>query len=182
MLLKKYFISTLSLLTCLSFFIPDKAYAANGVTGSVESIFFPIGKTDNNDTRGITLMYGIKGFSELHENIRILYGVSGSYYNGFIFSVPVSIAYVPTADYKFNLRPQIFVGVEPFYSNISSFNGLRWFGHVGLGLDYTFENNWLINVTAKTYINNSFFEEKPVLNAFNTGVISISAGVGYKFE
>lgn len=182
MFIKKYFLYCALFLAFISVITDNNAYSANGVIGSVETLFIPLGKADNNDPRSLTVMYGVRGFSELHENIRLSYGVSGSYYNGFIFSFPVSVAFVPTADYKFNLRPQIFAGVEPFYSNLSNFNGLKWYGHFGLGLDYNFENNLIVNITAKTYINESFFQAQPVLNAFNTGVVSLSAGIGYKFQ
>lgn len=181
MTLKKYIVC-LILIFSLLITLNDKAYSANGVIVSVESLFIPLGKTDLNDPRSLTLMFGVRGFSELHENIRLNYGVSVSNYNGYILSLPISIAYVPTADYKFNLRPQIFAGIEPFYSNIQNFSGLKWYGNVGLALDYNFSNNLIFNVTAKTYINESFFQSKPVVEAFNTGVVSLSTGIGYKFQ
>lgn len=181
MLFKKFQIALLSILLLSGIFI-DKAYSANGVIASVDTLFLPLGKTDNNDSRTVSFLYGVRGFSEIHENIRLSYGVSGSYYNGAIFTFPVSVAYVPTADYKFNLRPQIFVGIEPIYSNIPNFTGFKFYAHAGLGLDYIIANNWILNVTAKTYINESFFQQTISSNAFNTGVVSVSAGLGYKFQ
>lgn len=158
------------------------SFSASGVIASVDSLFYPLGKTDNNDPRNVSFLYGVSGFTEIHENIRLSYGVRTSYYNGNIFTFPVSVAYVPTADYKFNLRPQIFAGIEPIYSNIPNFTGLKFYGHAGLALDYIFNNNWIINVSAKTYINESFFQTTPTANAFNSGIVSVSAGLGYKFQ
>lgn len=180
-MLKKSRIFILSFVFIFNVFI-DRSYSANGVIASVDTLFYPLGKTDNNDPRSISFLYGVSGFSEVHENIRISYGVRTSYYNGNIFTFPVSVAYVPTSDYKFNLRPQIFAGIEPIYSNIPNFTGLKFYGHAGLALDYIFNTNWIINVTAKTYLNESFFQEKPIANAFNSGIVSVSAGLGYKFQ
>jgi hypothetical protein len=167
---------------CISNILIDNSYSANGVISSVDTLFFPLGKTDNNDSRSTSLLFGLSGFSELHENIRLSYGFRTSYYNGNIFAFPISLAYVPTADYKFNLRPQIFLGIEPIYSTIPNFTGLKWYGHAGLALDYVFKDNWIINVSAKTYLNESFFKSEPKVNEFNSGVVSVSAGIGYKFQ
>lgn len=157
--------------------------AANGITTSVESVFVPLGRNGTNDTRSITLLYGIKGFSEFGENWRLSYGVSGTVLNGFLASFPVSVAFVPTGDYKTNLRPQIFAGIEPFYSNFPDFSGFKIYGHVGLGLDYMVNDNFFINVGAKAFINDSFFKDTKNIKTtdFNTGVLSVYGGVGYKF-
>jgi hypothetical protein len=161
----------------------SSAYAASGAGITAESIFVPLGKSGNNDYRSITILYGLQGFTELHENWRISYGVSGTFLNGYVYHVPLSVAFVPTADYKINLRPQIFAGVDAFYSNFNDFKGLRIFGHVGLALDYIFENHWFVNVGTKVYINDSFFKSvnEISLNGFNTGVVSVFGGAGYKF-
>ena len=162
-------------------FSHNSAYCANGVSVSVDTIFVPLGKKENNDNRQITIIYGVRGFSELHENWRISYGFSGTVLNGFLVSIPVSVAYVPAiTNYKVNLRPQVFAGVEPFYSNFPDFNGLKWYGHIGLGLDYIFDNKWFINVGSKFYINESFFQKDVINKAFNTGVVELYGGGGFK--
>ncbi|MFN8577428.1 MAG: hypothetical protein U0354_11265 [Candidatus Sericytochromatia bacterium] len=180
-MLKKIHINLLSILFISSTFI-NNAYPANGVIASIDTLFLPLGKTDKNDSRTVSLLYGISGFSELHENIRLTYGFRTSYYNGSIFTFPISLAYVPTSDYKFNLRPQLFIGVEPIYSTIPDFTGFKWYAHAGLALDYIFNDNWILNAGVKTYINESFFQAQPKVNALNTGVVSVNLGFGYKFQ
>jgi hypothetical protein len=175
--LTKKLISGLFLLVLFN----NPAQAATGAGVSVESLFIPLGRSGTADLRSITLLYGLQGFTELHENWRISYGISGTFLNGYLYHIPVSVAFVPTADYKINLRPQIFAGVDAFYSNFPDFKGLKFYGHVGLALDYIFENRWFINIGTKLYINDSFFQKEPGLYGFNTGVVSIFGGAGFKF-
>jgi len=154
--------------------------AANGVGLKTENIFVGIGKKDG-ENRSTTLLYGISGFSELTTEWRINYGISGNIVNGFIFSAPISLAYVPLAEYKFHLRPQIFAGIEPFYANLSDFQGIKLYGQLGIAIDYVFDNNWYITAGSKIYINDSFFKEKIDNDSFNTGVASIFVSSGIKY-
>jgi len=175
--MKKTFIYFFASLLIFSINIP--VFASSGIGLSSDLIFVPVGKTDTNSTRQTTFFYGVKAFTELHENWRINYGVST--YLGKYLLVPISIAFVPTDDYKFNLRPQIFVGVEPLITLAS--NQVKMNAHVGLGLDYVFNNTWYINFSSKVYINDSYFKKNPIAGFydFNTGVLALSAGFGYKF-
>lgn len=179
-LLKK--IKKLPLLSGLISLLTLPAYSANGLIATTESIFITLGDSTQTNRSPFTFVYAIKGFSELHENWRISYGISGNYLNGVLLSLPISLAYVPTSDYKENLRPQIFAGIEPFYSTISdkNFTGFKFYGNVGVSLDYIFDNKWIINAGTKFYINDSFFRQDSKEEQFNTGVLSLFGGVGIK--
>ncbi|MBC7473607.1 MAG: hypothetical protein H7263_04900 [Candidatus Sericytochromatia bacterium] len=155
--------------------------SANGVNLSVESLSVPLGKNTTNDDRQFTFLYGINGYSEISENWRLSYGISGNILNGFIAGFPISIAYVPTGDYKLNLRPQIFAGIEPFYSNFNDFQGFKLYGYAGIGLDYIINDRWVINAGTKVFINDSFFKTTIDKYGFNSGVVSLYGSLGYKF-
>jgi len=169
-------------ITLLIFLINIPAFSSSGLGIYSDMLFVPIGKKDTNDTRQFTFFYGINGFTELHENWRINYGISTSLLNGKYFLVPLSIAFTPIDDYKFHLRPQIFAGIEPLIT-FAEKNEFKINAHVGIGLDYIFDNTWYINFASKVYINDSFFKKEPKAGfyEFNTGVLALSAGVGYKF-
>ncbi|MBC7476225.1 MAG: hypothetical protein H7263_18220 [Candidatus Sericytochromatia bacterium] len=157
------------------------AESANGINLSIESLSVPLGKNTTNDNRQFTFLYGINGYSEISENWRLSYGISGNILNGFIAGFPISIAYVPTGDYKLNLRPQIFAGIEPFYSNLTDFQGFKLYGYAGIGLDYIINDRWVINAGTKVFINDSFFKTTIDKYGFNSGVVSLYGSLGYKF-
>ncbi len=158
------------------------ALAKSSISTTVGSIFVGLGKTDVNEKRYFTPIYGINAFTEIHENFRINYGVLGSYWNGYLFSLPLSISFLPSGNYGADIRPQFYVGFEPFYSNMKELNGLKFYGFAGFGVDYNIGNNYYINPSFKIYLNNSFaVKEKPVLTDLNSFSTSFSLSAGYKF-
>lgn len=152
------------------------SYSANSIGISSDIIFFPVSKNNN-----ITFLYGIKGSSDIHQNIRIDYSLYFNNLNGFISSMPITISYIPDGNYKFNIRPQIFAGINPFFSNIQDFEGLRFYGILGFGLDYVFENNHIFNISTKLYINDSFLKSEVNNYAFNTGVAALNLSYSIKY-
>lgn len=172
--MKKFLILVLTSLLYLN----PSSQAGNGVLLNVEPIFTSIPDTASQPT----FFYGLKGFTELHELFRVTYGVNTSISNGYIVNVPLSLSFVPSGDYKFNIRPQVFVGGDLFYSSLTtgSFTGLKFYGHAGLGLDYIFSNNLIINAGTKIYFNESFLQST-ITKGFNSGTISFFGGLGIKY-
>ncbi|MFN4150722.1 MAG: hypothetical protein ACK4IX_07240 [Candidatus Sericytochromatia bacterium] len=161
-----------------SLILTTSTYASNGVLTNVEPIFTPL--PDNGSQP--SFFYGLKGYSELHEYFRINYGINTLFSSGYIVNVPLSISFVPSGSYKFNLRPQVFLGGDLFYSTLNSgnFKGLKFYGHAGLGLDYIFDNSLIVNVGTKIYFNDSFLQTT-INKGFNSGTLSFFGGIGFKY-
>jgi len=164
------------LIFLILFVFCKKSYSSNLIGLGSDIVFFPVSKNTN-----ITFLYGIKGFSEIHQNIRIDYSLYFNIINGFISSMPITISYIPDGNYKFNIRPQIFVGINPFFSNIQDFSGFRFYGIIGFGIDYVFENNNVFNISTKMYINDSFIKQEVNNYAFNTGIAGLNLSYGIKY-
>lgn len=172
--MKKIYLFTL--ISSLLINIPS--YASNGILTNVEPVFTSLPDTASQPS----IFYGLKGYSELHEYFRLNYGVNTLLSNGYVLNVPLSISFVPSGSYKFNLRPQVFLGGDLFYStlNTGNFKGLKFYGHAGLGLDYIFDNSLIVNVGTKIYFNDSFLQTT-ITKGFNSGTLSLFGGIGFKY-
>ncbi|GIW21867.1 MAG: hypothetical protein KatS3mg068_0874 [Candidatus Sericytochromatia bacterium] len=158
------------------FIFCSKTYSSNLIAVSSELMLFPLLKNSN-----VTFLYGVKGFSEINQNIRLDYSFYFNILNDLILSVPITLSYIPDGNYKFNIRPQMFIGINPFFSNIQDFSGIKFYGILGFGIDYIFENKHVINFSTKVYINDSFIKSEVNNYAFNTGVIGLNLSYGMKY-
>jgi len=157
------------LIVLIVFLFSKNSYSANSIGISSDIVFFPISKNES-----ITFFYGVKGFSDIYQSIRIDYSLYFNNSSGLIFSTPITISYILDGNYKFNIRPQLFAGINPFFSNMENFSGIKFYTIIGFGLDYVFENNHVFNISSKLYINDSFFKQKIDNYAFNTGIAGLN--------
>lgn len=156
------------------------AFATTGVALDFGFISVPLGKKDKNDDRYYTPLYGLQAFTDLGHLFRLNYGVKASFLNGYLVSFPVALSYTPEGTYTANITPSFFAGLETFYSTFSDFQGLKYYGFAGVGIDYNINEHYYINSNIKMYINNSFASKNPLPNEFNSGNVNLSFNFGYK--
>lgn len=176
MLFNKKILLSISLILLL----PIKAFATTGLALDFGFISVPLGKKDTTDQRYYTPLYGLQAFTDLGHLFRLNYGVKASFLNGYLVSLPISLSYVPEGLYTANINPSFFAGLETFYSTFSDFQGLKYYGFAGVGVDYNINENYYVNSNVKMYINNSYASKNPLPNDFNSGNINLSLNVGYK--
>ncbi|MFN8673367.1 MAG: hypothetical protein U0457_14945 [Candidatus Sericytochromatia bacterium] len=163
----------------------SQSFAQTGIGLGAGIISSPIGKDTSKEKFYFTNNYQLNGFTELHENFRINYGLASTFSKEYWVSTPISISYSPVGNYSSNIRPQFYFGFEPFYLNKKA-NEIdnyffSYYAFIGFGIDYNIGNNYFINSNMKIYINNSFFQKDPLPTDFSSGTLSLSIYSGYRF-
>lgn len=150
-------------------------YGATTIKAGIESVtasFIPAKPT--------TEFYGFGAEFEITENWQI----NGDFYmtsiEGLLSHLSLSLGYKINADYPFDIAPYIFAGIDPFFSQIKDLGEIGFTYHVGLGINYVFENTFCTSFITKLYLTSPFPNEKFEHN-FNMGTIGLNLNIGYKF-
>lgn len=132
------------------------AWPAVGVTGGVEVAAGPVFRWAG----------GMEGFWEWdpHWALRL-----GAFVGPEMGHVPLSVAYVFAGDYPLQLRPRVEVGGDLAWGDGTAFGG-----HLGAGIDYVFDNQWVLSSSVRTYGGQSL----PWLTPWS---LFLNLGFGMKF-
>jgi len=169
--------SLFTIFLCL-LFSATPVYAGTTINAGMESI-----TSSFTTSKPTTEFYGIGAEFEITENWRISSNLLIASIEGSLSHLSLSLGYKINSDYLFDISPYIFAGIDPFFAQIKDLSEVGVTYHIGLGLNYVFENTLSLSFLTKLYLANpfsdkSFLDEK---HNFNTGTLGLSLGIGYKF-
>lgn len=132
--------------------VQSPAWPAAGVTAGMEV-------TASNTFR---FAGGVEGFWELAPRWAVRLGAFAGPENGHL---PLTVAYVFGGDFPMQLRPRMEAGGDLAWGD-----GIAWGGHLGAGIDYVFDNHWILSSSVRTYGGQTLSWLTPWSLFFNLGL------------
>jgi hypothetical protein len=187
------FVSAAALSILLPCIIPNsKAFAANSLAFSQETVFAPLGKqSEKRDSSGNLLVgfgrettefTGISGFSDLSPNWRVLYGLQAALVGYPIVKLSSSLAFMLNTPYTLPLRPYFFVGIDPILSASPELSSFGLSSHGGVGIEYSWNNSLHVTLEIRSYFNSPYSsKETTAIALWPGGTFSLGGQAGLFF-